>query len=746
MKIVVITVILFFALALVNAEEEGEKKKGEENEPTEEKVEEVGEDTTGDSSEEKTEILLEGKREKKKETEVEETAYSAKKIDYLVKEDIIFLSGSAVCHYKDLTVYADTIEYNVKTENIKAYGNPFLIEKDDTITGSVMVYNIKTKKGVVSDGETTIEKGFFKGDTILMVKENTLNVKEGDFTTCSNEPAHYSFYSRRMKVYANDIVVCEPVILKVQDIPVFAIPFWFFPIKKGRQSGFLFPKVGKGSSEGRYVRNLTYFWATNDYSDITLTFDIYEKRGIQTFAEGRYIVTPFLQGTMSGSYINDTSIKSKRWKFYANHQQSLAQRMNLTAHANFLSDANYNVDYSEEEIVQLNKEIESYLSLSKSWSGANLNLLVNEKRDLAKNTIDRRLPRIGFSLSSRRIIPVPANTSPEWYNQAYISYSSKFINKIHRDDDSTTTHYGLANNFRLRAPQKIFSYLNISPSLTLWENIYDNDIYGNSYPVRSFYSTSISFSTVIYGISKVGFYRFEKFRHIMKPALSYNYSPEEEHREQFYPLEGMGVGYGQKNVSFSLSNSIQTKFKKDDKEQKIDLINMRTGVSYDFKNAEEPFSNIRNTFEIEPIRQFSTRVEMEHNFYTRELTKFTVRTTLHLQGNISGIADGKKKLWTTNITHNYIKGIGENIDSQQLFGGVNTWVTKNWKIGLNARYDFKEKKIIDQSLSIYRELHCWEAQFSWNSYGGRWKYDFKVSIKKIPEIKVTKGVFSIFIP
>ncbi|TES92280.1 MAG: LPS-assembly protein LptD [Candidatus Cloacimonadota bacterium] len=753
-RVFIIIIILSVFLVLIRAEEEGEITGASTEEGTEETVtvekDAAAEDTTEETVEDTT-AATDERTEKTKKKEIEETSYSAKKIEFLIDEELIILSGSAVTQHKDITVMADTIEYNIKTKIVKAYGHPFLIEENDTITGKLMVYNLETKNGVIIDGATKIEKGFFYGDTIFKVGEKTLNVKSGRFTTCQNIPAHYTFYSKRMKVYGNDMVICEPVVLAVQEIPIFIIPFWFFPIKKGRHSGFLFPKVGKGSSEGRYVRNLTYFWATNDYSDLTFTFDIYEKKGIRTNVEGRYIVDPFLSGNMSGSYINDTSVKTKRWNFYLNHRQTLARRLNLTAHADFMSDVNYNVDYSEEEIVQLNKEIESYVSLSKSWSGANMNFLVNEKRDLAKKTTDRRLPRIGFSLSSRRIIPVKKDTPPRWYNSPYISYSSKFINKIHKDEDTTITHYGLANNFKLQAPQKIFSYFNISPSLKLWENIYDEDADGNRYQVRSYYSTSLSFNTVIYGISKGGISKFEKFRHIIKPSLSYNYSPEEENPEKYYSLEGMGVGSAQKNLSFSLSNLLQTKMKRGGKEKKINLINMKTSVSYNFKKDEEQFSNIRNTFEIEPVKQFSTRVETEHSPYTRELKKFTVRTTLKFQGSLVKrdsyeVETKERKTWRINVTHNFVKGIGENIDSQQLFGGVNTWVTKNWKIGYNTRYDFTEKRLINQSLSIYRDIHCWEAQFSWNSYGGRWKYDFKIKIKKIPEIKVTKGVFGIFIP
>jgi lipopolysaccharide assembly outer membrane protein LptD (OstA) len=748
MKKIGVLLVLWMGLSLttffvLDAQEETGK--------IEERITKTDEPVEEDSLESDS-IVSERKKKEAEEKEIEETKYYARKIEYHIEENLIVLTDSAMAQYKSISVFAETIEYNVETKVVRAYGHPILIEKEDTIVGTMMVYNIETQRGMVNVGRTKMEKGFFTGDTILKVGEKTLNVLDGNFTTCENEPPHYTFYAKRMKVYANDMVICEPVILNIKGIPVFAVPFWFFPIKKGRHSGFLFPKVGKGSTEGRYVRNLTYFWATNDYSDLTFTFDIFEKKGIKSFVNGRYIVTPFLSGEISGSYINDVSVKSKRWNFYMNHQQNLGNRLSLNAHANFVSDADYNVDYSEEEVVQLNKEIESYLSVSKSWSGANLSILLNERRDLSKNTIDRRIPRIGFSLSSRRIIPVKEGGTPRIYNQPLVSFSSRFINKTHKDDDTTYTNYGLANNMKFQSPMKVLSYFTVSPSLTVWENVYDEDVYGNRYPIRSYYSTSLAFNTVIYGISKGGLWRFEKFRHVIKPSISYNYSPEEKDPQRYYSLEGMGVGSAQKNVAFSLSNLIQTKGEFGGKERKINLLTVNTSASYNFKLEEEPLSNIRNSIEIEPIREFSTRIELQHNPYDWELKNFTVRTNLRLQGKLAtgergeeGITGGSR-IWRMNLTHNYVKGIGDQIDSQQLFGGIDTWITKNWKIGYKTRYDFKEKSLISQTLSIYRNIHCWQAQFSWNSYGGRWKYDFKIEIKKIPEIKVTKGVFGIFIP
>ncbi|MDE0462044.1 MAG: hypothetical protein OXH93_06540, partial [Caldilineaceae bacterium] len=46
-----------------------------------------------------------------------------------------------------------------------------------------------------------------------------------------------------------------------------------------------------------------------------------------------------------------------------------------------------------------------------------------------------------------------------------------------------------------------------------------------------------------------------------------------------------------------------------------------------------------------------------------------------------------------------------------------------------------DAKISAQSLSLYRDLHCWEARFSWYPAGFNKGFFFKINIKDIPQIK-----------
>jgi len=156
--------------------------------------------------------------------------YTADSLDYLYDKGIIRLVGKAEATYGDLRILADTLEYHSKSDKVFAHGNPILHIEKQKITGEQMGYNLKEGKGVILNGRTKIEKGWFNGKFIRKVAPKVLNIENGKFTTCELNPPHYYFWAKELKVYMDDMVVCRPVVLYVENIPVFGLPFWFFPI------------------------------------------------------------------------------------------------------------------------------------------------------------------------------------------------------------------------------------------------------------------------------------------------------------------------------------------------------------------------------------------------------------------------------------------------------------------------------------------------------------------------------------
>ena len=78
--------------------------------------------------------------------------------------------------------------------------------------------------------------------------------------------------------------------------------------------------------------------------------------------------------------------------------------------------------------------------------------------------------------------------------------------------------------------------------------------------------------------------------------------------------------------------------------------------------------------------------------------------------------------------------------TQNLFGGLTFYATKNWKIDYSATYDFETKKMISQHIVIYRDMNCWEGRIVWHPTGYRKDFYVKINIKELPEVKIEQSL------
>lgn len=70
--------------------------------------------------------------------------------------------------------------------------------------------------------------------------------------------------------------------------------------------------------------------------------------------------------------------------------------------------------------------------------------------------------------------------------------------------------------------------------------------------------------------------------------------------------------------------------------------------------------------------------------------------------------------------------------------GMEVQLTKNWKINYSAHYDIELKRIVNQSFTIYRDLHCWEARLIWRPSGiGGNSYYLRINVKS-PQLRDLK--------
>ena len=325
---------------------------------------------------------------------LERVSYDGRRIEFVIPKSQIVLDGDAHLSYRDLELHSRRVEFDSGKNTLVAEGHPKLVEKGDEVDGQLMTYDMDHKVGTIYQATTEYERGLYHGKEIRKATDNELDVLGGAYSTCDLDDPHYHFSSHYMKIYLKDKMVAKPLIFYIRNVPILALPFWVFPIKPGRHSGFLFPQVefGFNTTTGQFVRNGGYYWAPNDYFDVTGAGDYYQ--GTQTTPSGwaargelNYKLLYEFDGHMEGRYDRSSDVlgsQTENYQFYGTHQQTLSERTRLSALGNFVSSREYNNSaFSNLPIGQrLNRFLNSNIQLTHYADWISLTAIVDRRQDL----------------------------------------------------------------------------------------------------------------------------------------------------------------------------------------------------------------------------------------------------------------------------------------------------------------------------------------------------------------------------
>ena len=258
-------------------------------------------------------------------TQSESVRYEGKETVFAVPRGRIHIRGDAMVQHGTLELHARDIRFDTVERELLAEGEPRLVDKESELVGERMGYLFDVRTGAVADGATRFDDGFYYGKHIRRIDKETLLVDGGTYTTCDLADPHFHFYAKRMKLKVGQSVVARQVTFYLSDIPLVTLPFYYKKIDSGRHSGILFPNINLGvsSREGRYVRDLGYYWAVNDYTDLRFEMDYNERREATFQIENNYNVRYGFNGKARFEYLQRFSETEKgdEWKLTAQHSQ-----------------------------------------------------------------------------------------------------------------------------------------------------------------------------------------------------------------------------------------------------------------------------------------------------------------------------------------------------------------------------------------------------------------------------------------
>ena len=571
---------------------------------------------------------------------IKRSADDYEKLDQRKKE--LTLYNNAQLDYKDIELKAGVIIMNYDKDEVFAgrfkdstgvYSQyPYFKQGSNVIEADSIHFNTNTKKARVWNSRT--DQGEFRIKSEITKKENdsVYFMRGARFTTSKNiDDPEYYFFTNKIKFVPGQKVVVGVTNMYIANVPTpVGLPFAFFPMSDTAESGFIVPSYGDSNNRGYYLQNGGYYFALGDNYDLSLTGDYYTNGSYGFRAQSSYAKRYKFAGNVNIRFENlitsergfpDYSRASNYNIQWSHNQDSKANpNSRFSASVNLGSSQYYRQSLNTTNIgASLNNTFQSSVSYSKTFQtvpAVNFTLSATHSQNTNTEAINMTLPTMQLSVD--RIFPFAKADEPKkgFIKNINLQYSLRGENRIATFDSLffkpemfRDARSGLQHNIPLSTNFKVFKYFSVSASTNYQETWVLNTVRKDyseteravvTSDVKGFdafrtYNFSSSIGTTIYGTFNFGDdKKLQAIRHVIRPSISYSYTPAFDQYFDTYRLDASGTKYadytrfenglfgapGQafsNNVGLSVNNTFEAKVRDDDEKatepKKVMLLN-----------------------------------------------------------------------------------------------------------------------------------------------------------------------------
>lgn len=478
----------------------------------------------------------------------------ADSISYDRENDVYHAQGSVNILFSGGTLKAQSVSLSKGANVASAHGQVIIRTDSDVLEGDDVVFNLTTNTGVVNAGKMfTAQNHFYlRGDKIEKRGEATYHIQCVSLTTCDGEKPDWRITGKALDLTVDGYGTITGGKFLAGDIPLLYLPYFLFPAKTTRQTGFLFPRLAYSSEKLGWDVELPFYVAVSKSIDMTFFQRYMGKRGFQEGVEFRYFFNKDSYGTIYGDYLHDTlqiteqkdnlfrdwQSAQDRWSFYFQSYTALKPDLNLRSDIALVSDpwyfkdltshnyylAHYALDgddrfrkvaFTADESLDA---LESKIRLVKDWPLYNLTALIDYRDDLTQvsnNATLQKYPEITLSGVTQTFFDTPLNFA---------------LNASVSNNYRTEGQKGELIEFKptLSLPLDVGGAFSLIPQLevreTLWDRKGDLDA-SNRQGSRTAYRFGVDATTSVFRDFTFSGGDVEKIRHEIKPELLYFYTP-----------------------------------------------------------------------------------------------------------------------------------------------------------------------------------------------------------------------------
>jgi len=468
-------------------------------------------------------------------------------------KDRVRARGDVDIRAGEVRLQADSVEFWNDEMKVIAEGSVVFEQSGQKIVAAKAIMNLHEKTGQFFDAYGNAEDFFFYGDVIEKESEEVYVIQHGAFTSCAQPSPRWTFTAGKARVRIDHNVRLHHAFLKVKSVPVFYLPFVYFPInKEDRSTGFLLPRIGNSTFKG-FLISEGFFWAINRSMDATFSVDYFSRAGVGIGSEYRYVLSPTSRGTFLSYFIDDKVSGQRQYQLNYSLNQDLPWRFKAIGRVDYFSTFEFQQQFQENLAEATRRSKRATVNLQRAWSVYNFRILFdrNETSFDDQVTLRQVLPQAQLSSRPSRLFGTPL----------LFNFQSE-VARLNRPQRSVPFEYSRLDVApTLSYPFTKLSWLTFRSSLGGRYTYYTGRLGARGFPVdesvdRHFYDFTVDARGPTFAriFDTPGNSYAERFKHVIEPQVVYSYRPRIDSFDEIPKFDGNDYIPGTNQLAFSLVN------------------------------------------------------------------------------------------------------------------------------------------------------------------------------------------------
>jgi len=632
--------------------------------------------------------------------------------------DLIKATGKVEITWQDMVMSADEATFNRTTQTLVATGNVSLLKAGDTLRGDQLIMDTETGRAEMENGQIFMAKGSFRanGKPIAKLGDDSYALRNGNLTTCDAAVPSWKFGASELDLTLEEYATGKHVVFYVKDIPVFYFPYIILPVKRERQSGFLFPKLGSSSKRGIFI-DIPYYWAISPSQEATVNLDIQTKRGIGLGLDYRYRLSRSSEGSLGGYLIYDNNENKERGQLVQFHKEQFSDSFSLITSLNLTSDQTFLADYGETSGEYNRQYHDSRIVLTRFWDNWLASAQALYTQDYSTSSTAgtlQRAPEISL-YGVREKVPYIPNLYFDLDLLATSYYREQGMQgqRIVLEPRLTSSHALFNDRLHLAlfggAQLRGYNTIETEPGIS------ENQLV--ALPTAGAQISS-SFSR-IYDVTLL---EYQRLRHELVPSLSYLYIGEKD--QSTVPVfDQLDRVPAQETLTFSLASHLGGRVLQGGTADYRSLMTLRLLQSYSFSGTRPNLLTL-----VDDSRRWGDLILESETWVQRSVRLLVDARYNHYDNRIASTASG--------VEYNDQRGntarISYRMADRQLDyieGGATIALTKPVYLAYTTRYSFDKQDFLESNYTLEYRHQCWSMTAGYRERPGdtSWTINFNLA-------------------